>query len=118
MTEQPCIGFKQAFERLAPIFVVLTGCMYLYVWLKYQDVLSFLSNMFPHLAPLLAAHVYLAFVASRNHTIAAGPEYVEEDDDDWDEGLWVNPGTGAVMIGGPGGIDAMGYAYGSGPSDT
>jgi hypothetical protein len=112
------MDFKTAFRRLAPLFAVLTVCMHVYVWLKYQSVLAFLHNMFLHLAPLLAAHVYLAFLASRNHTIATGGEYVEEDGDDGDDVLWVNPGTGSPMIGGIGGIDTSGYTYGSGPSHS
>jgi len=119
MDEHQTFSFKAAFERLAPLFAVMTVCMHVYVWLRYQDLKAFLDNMFLHLAPLLAAHAYLAFLASNNYVNV--PVCSEEDSEvdafGWNEDLCVNPHTGAPMIGGIGGIDATGYTYGSGPSE-
>ena len=115
------MGFKIAFTRLAPLFAGLTLCMYVYVWLRYPGVLSFLPQLFPHQAPLLAAHAYTAFVL----TLPRAEGYVS-DTEDLDEYLLdeyleeltlVNPGSGLPMVGGMGGVDVAGNTWGSDSDD-
>jgi hypothetical protein len=117
MPEQSTLRFKFVFERLAPLFVVLTLGMYAYVWNRYPNVLEFLRHVFTHQVPLLAAHTYLAFMITLNQNCVSPGEAVGEDEFSWEEELWINPGTGAPMIGGVGGVDVLGYPFGSGPGD-
>lgn len=106
------MDFKSAFTRLAPLFAGLTLCMYVYVWLRYPDVLSFLHNLFPHQAPLLAAHTYMAFLLTLQWP--GGHAGDTEDLDAYLDALaLVNPGSGLTMVGGMGGVDIAGNTWGS-----
>lgn len=106
------MDFKSAFTRLAPLFAGLTLCMYVYVWLRYPDVLSFLHNLLLHQAPLLAAHTYMAFLLTLPR--AEGHAGDTEELDEYLEALaLVNPGSGLPMVGGMGGVDVDGNTWGS-----
>jgi hypothetical protein len=118
MAAQSTLSFKLAFERLAPVFVVFTACMYVYAWVKHPDIIKFLTHLFFYQLPLLVAHAYMAFIATLEYPgCVTGGTDDSESPFDWEDEVWINPGTGAQMIGGVGGIDTMGYGFGSGPGD-
>lgn len=108
------MNFRTAFARLATLFAGLTLCMYLYVWIQYPDILQFLRHVFPHQALVVAAHAICACLATLkpSHQVTSGCQDPDEEDFEW-----INPETGAPMLNGMGGVDAMGYPFGSGPDD-
>jgi hypothetical protein len=110
--------FRAAFDWLALPFLGITAAVYVYAWFKYPSFTEFMKHAFPYQVPVLAAHGGLAYLLAT----AKPPRQVSsmaEDEEGWseEEEVWINPGTGATMIGGVGGIDTAGYGWGSGPHD-
>lgn len=108
------MNFKTAFTQLASVFSGLTLCMYAYVWTEYPDIIEFLNHLFPYQALVVAAHAFCAFLATLKPIHQVASNYHDPDDEEFE---WINPGTGAPMLNGMGGVDAMGYPFGSGPDD-
>lgn len=106
------MDFKRAFARLVPLFAGLTLCMYIYVWLKYPDIVQFFDNLLTYQVPLIAAHAYLALIVTFRQD---GHQPCDTDGlDDYLESLaLVNPGSGMPMADGMGGVDAEGNTYGT-----
>lgn len=111
--EQP--AFRESYTRLAPVFLALNVCLGAYLWICHDGFLGMMHYLFPCMVPLLVGHALAAFI--RTLPPAQQTTWVADDGDDGIETVVVNPGTGAPMIGGVGGVDAMGYMYGNGPDD-
>jgi len=90
--------FRAAFERLGPIFFVVTAAVYVYVWVKYPTFTSFMNHLFPYQLPVLIAHVVVAYVTAGTHQRQYKPGPT---DDEWDDfGDWpdIPPPTVEVPI--------------------
>lgn len=107
--------FRESYILIAPLFLVLNVGLEAYLWVRYGGFLEMMHHLFPYMVPLLVGHVVAAFI--RTLPPAQQATWVADDDDEGIETIVVNPGTGSPMVGGAGGVDTMGYMYGSGPND-
>jgi len=106
--------FRESYTRLAPLFLVLNVCLGVYLWIRHDGFLGMMHYLFPCMVPLFVGHALAAFI--RMLPPAQQATWAAEDEEDF-ETIVVNPGTGAPMFFGAGGVDSMGYTYGCGPDD-
>jgi hypothetical protein len=112
------LRFKAAFDWLALPFVAITAAVYVYVWVRYPTFTAFMNHAFPYQVPVIAVHCGLAYLVATAKPPRQESGQAEDDEcGSEDDEFWINPNTGATMIGGIGGIDTMGYGFGSGPDD-
>ena len=113
------LTFKYAYRRTGPVFSALMLCMYAYTWGRYPSLVPFLDHAFLYQLPLIIVHAWFALALSWGpaESIAYEDEEFEIDGFENPPELIINPGSGLPMVGGFGGVDVAGNAFGTHSDD-